>query len=91
MGKIKNTGNERAFKWLERALPKMLDECNIPELSKEEKEMDEWVAEQAKEHARNRYHSKIDNSILTAYKQGFIRGFYFLYNKLKEVEEYEND
>lgn len=91
MGKIKNTGNEIAFKWLERALPKMLDECNIPELSKEDKDLKEWVEEQAKKQARNRYHSKIDNLTLTAYKQGFIRGFYLLYNKLKEVEEYENN
>lgn len=82
MGKIKNTVNERAFKWLERSLPKMIDEHDIPELSKDEKELYEWVEVQAKEHAMDRYHSKIDDLTLTSYKQGFIRGFYFLYNKL---------
>jgi len=81
---------KKVLKWLETALPKMISKYDVQEQTDNEKELYEWVKKQADDNAKNRYHSKIDCSILTAYKQGFIRGFYFLYNKLNEVDEYEN-
>lgn len=86
---MKTTEQEKVLKWLAKSLPEMINEYNIPEITEEEKKLDVWVDEQAEKNAKARYHLKVDKSILMAYKHGFIRGFYFLYNHLKNAKNYD--
>ncbi len=71
----------RAPDWFVKVIEQAMEGVEIPELTVEEEELGEWVENEAEEAVKARYHA-VDDMTKTAYKQGFTRGFYFLYNKL---------